>query len=161
MFSTCVSSLARASTRGSRTATIQIAKRTMVAPKVRYCIFSSTSQSSTLCLFGTQVIAIYFEPSSRWLQVWLTCIFCIWFGFVAVSLTPPRSSFLYISSYLQQLGEAQRSAEYAWNKSCYSGIDYTIGDDSPVLDAVEKFAAYNVGCLVTTDTTGMFILLFE
>jgi len=53
-----------------------------------------------------------------------------------------------------KLGEAQRSAEYAWNKSCYSGIDYTIGDDSPVLDAVEKFAAYNVGCLVTTDTTG-------
>ena len=91
----------------------------------------------------------------------MTCIFCIWFGFVAVFTNPLRSSFLYIiTSYLQQLGEAQRSAEYAWNKSCYSGIDYTIGDDSPVLDAVEKFAAYNVGCLVTTDTTGMFILLF-
>ena len=88
----------------------------------------------------------------------MTCIFCIWFGFVAVFTNPAPLFFLvHYTSYLQQLGEAQRSAEYAWNKSCYSGIDYTIGDDSPVLDAVEKFAAYNVGCLVTTDTTGMFI----
>ncbi|KAL7534144.1 hypothetical protein ACHAXR_005695 [Thalassiosira sp. AJA248-18] len=52
-----------------------------------------------------------------------------------------------------KLGEAQK-ASYAWNKSCYSGIDYTIGDESTVFEAVEKFAAYNVGCLVTTGADG-------
>ncbi|KAL7551601.1 hypothetical protein ACHAWF_014794, partial [Thalassiosira exigua] len=41
------------------------------------------------------------------------------------------------------------TATDAWNKSCYSGIDYTINEDLPVYDAVQKFAAYNVGCLVT------------
>lgn len=51
------------------------------------------------------------------------------------------------------LGEAQ-SASHAWKKSCYSGIDYSIKDESPALEAVEKFAAYNVGCLVTKDADG-------
>lgn len=60
------------------------------------------------------------------------------------------------------LGEARdTTADCAWKKSCYSGIDYTIGDDSPVLDAVEKFAAYNVGCLVTTDASGKLFLHFD
>eukprot|EP00571_Detonula_confervacea_P016329 CAMPEP_0172299176 /NCGR_PEP_ID=MMETSP1058-20130122/1541_1 /TAXON_ID=83371 /ORGANISM="Detonula confervacea, Strain CCMP 353" /LENGTH=162 /DNA_ID=CAMNT_0013008527 /DNA_START=161 /DNA_END=649 /DNA_ORIENTATION=- len=52
-----------------------------------------------------------------------------------------------------KLGEA-RDASHAWKKSCYSGIDYTIGDESTVIEAVEKFAAYNVGCLVTKDEDG-------
>jgi len=52
-----------------------------------------------------------------------------------------------------KLGEAQ-SASHAWKKSCYSGIDYAIGDESTVFEAVEKFAAYNVGCLVTKDAEG-------
>ncbi|KAL7475400.1 hypothetical protein ACHAW6_001316 [Cyclotella cf. meneghiniana] len=51
-----------------------------------------------------------------------------------------------------KLGE--RDATYAWNKSCYSGIDYTIGDECTVFEAVEKFAAFNVGCLVTKDANG-------
>mmetsp|Transcript_24908 Transcript_24908/g.42661 ORF Transcript_24908/g.42661 Transcript_24908/m.42661 type:complete len:195 (-) Transcript_24908:321-905(-) len=51
-----------------------------------------------------------------------------------------------------KLGE--RDASYAWNKSCYSGMDYSIGEDSTVYEAVEKFAAYNVGCLVTKDADG-------
>jgi tartrate dehydratase beta subunit/fumarate hydratase class I family protein len=46
------------------------------------------------------------------------------------------------------------TATDAWNKSCYSGIDYTINEDLPVYDAVQKFAAYNVGCLVTVDADG-------
>jgi CBS-domain-containing membrane protein len=46
------------------------------------------------------------------------------------------------------------TATDAWSKSCYSGIDYTINEDLPVYDAVTKFAAYNVGCLVTVDSTG-------
>lgn len=47
-----------------------------------------------------------------------------------------------------------RTAEHAWNKSCYSGIDYTISDDATVFDLVEKLAAYDVGCLVTKDAEG-------
>lgn len=46
------------------------------------------------------------------------------------------------------------TATDAWSKSCYSGIDYTINEDLPVYDAVTKFAAYNVGCLVTVDGAG-------
>lgn len=46
------------------------------------------------------------------------------------------------------------TATDAWNKSCYSGIDYTISEDLPVYDAVQKFAAYNIGCLVTVDGDG-------
>jgi len=46
------------------------------------------------------------------------------------------------------------TATDAWSKSCYSGIDYTINEDLPVYDAVTKFAAYNVGCLVTVDSAG-------
>ena len=47
-----------------------------------------------------------------------------------------------------------RTAEHAWNKSCYSGMDYTISDDATVFDMVEKLAAYDVGCLVTKDEEG-------
>ena len=47
-----------------------------------------------------------------------------------------------------------RTAEHAWNKSCYSGIDYTISEDATVFDVVEKLAAYDVGCLVTKDKEG-------
>ena len=37
------------------------------------------------------------------------------------------------------------TATDAWTKSCYSEIDYTINDDAAVYDAVQKFAAYNIG----------------
>ena len=37
------------------------------------------------------------------------------------------------------------TATDAWTKSCYSEIDYTISDDASVYDAVQKFAAYNIG----------------
>eukprot|EP00980_Cylindrotheca_fusiformis_P018596 scaffold6162_cov154-Cylindrotheca_fusiformis.AAC.6 len=46
------------------------------------------------------------------------------------------------------------TAEDARKISCYSEIDYAINEDAPVLDAVQKFAAYNIGCLVTTDANG-------
>lgn len=38
--------------------------------------------------------------------------------------------------------------------SGYSEIDFVIKEDATVLDAVQKFAAYNIGCLVTTDSAG-------
>ena len=46
------------------------------------------------------------------------------------------------------------TATDAWNKSCYSEMDYTINEDLPVYEAVQKFAAYNIGCLVTVDVAG-------
>ncbi|KAL7434448.1 hypothetical protein ACHAXM_004079 [Skeletonema potamos] len=46
------------------------------------------------------------------------------------------------------------TATDAWSKSCYSDMDYTINENLPVYEAVQKFAAYNVGCLVTTDDEG-------
>ena len=38
--------------------------------------------------------------------------------------------------------------------SGYSEIDFTIQEDAKVYDAVQKFAAYNIGCLVVTDKAG-------
>ena len=43
--------------------------------------------------------------------------------------------------------------------SGYSAIDFTIPEDAPTYDAVQKFAAFNIGCLVTTDKAGG--LLFQ
>lgn len=47
----------------------------------------------------------------------------------------------------------------AWNKSCYHEMDYTINENSTVFDAVEKFAAFDVGALVTVDDEGKLFVL--
>ena len=57
-----------------------------------------------------------------------------------------------------KLGDVAKDAHYAWKKSCYSGMDYTIDDNATVYEAVEKFAAYGVGCLVTKDAEGEFLV---
>ena len=49
------------------------------------------------------------------------------------------------------------SASTAWEKSCYNKIDYTISDDLSVYDAVQRFSAYNVGALVTTNGDGQYL----
>lgn len=80
---------------------------------------------------------------------------------------------------MAKLSDAQ-TAGCAWKKSCYNGIDYTIGDECTVFEgermvcmrvghliyahltlsflifceAIQKLAAYDVGCLVTTDANG-------
>ena len=54
------------------------------------------------------------------------------------------------------VGETAVTAEDAAKLSGYSEIDYIISEDATVLDAVQKFAAYNIGCLVTTDTDGVY-----
>mmetsp|Transcript_18406 Transcript_18406/g.25949 ORF Transcript_18406/g.25949 Transcript_18406/m.25949 type:complete len:216 (-) Transcript_18406:7-654(-) len=46
------------------------------------------------------------------------------------------------------------SAHEAWEKSCYVAIDFTIPDDHLVFEAVQRFAAYNIGCLITTGENG-------
>jgi predicted transcriptional regulator len=47
---------------------------------------------------------------------------------------------------------AARTAQHAWEKSCYYNIDFMIAHDAKVYDAIQRMSAYNVGCLcVTTD----------
>mmetsp|Transcript_55 Transcript_55/g.70 ORF Transcript_55/g.70 Transcript_55/m.70 type:complete len:196 (+) Transcript_55:356-943(+) len=50
--------------------------------------------------------------------------------------------------------EESPSAKSAWEKSCYFEMDFTIPEESTVYEAVQKFAAYDVGCLVTTNPHG-------
>lgn len=49
------------------------------------------------------------------------------------------------------------TADDARKISCYSGFDYSIDENSLVIDAVQKFAAFKVGALVTVDGKGKFI----
>jgi predicted transcriptional regulator len=46
------------------------------------------------------------------------------------------------------------TADDALRFSGYSAIDFTIPEDAPVYNAVQKFAAFNIGCLVTVDAAG-------
>ena len=48
------------------------------------------------------------------------------------------------------------TAEDARAVSGYSSIDYTINEDATVYDAVQKFAAFNIGCLVVTNESGVY-----
>ena len=50
------------------------------------------------------------------------------------------------------------TAEDAKAVSGYSSIDYTINEDATVYDAVQKFAAFNIGCLVVTNKSGESML---
>lgn len=50
--------------------------------------------------------------------------------------------------------EENLSAKDAWQKSCYVQIDYTISEDATVYDCIQRFAAYDIGCLVTVDSEG-------
>jgi predicted transcriptional regulator len=54
------------------------------------------------------------------------------------------------------VAEAVRTADDALKYSGYSSIDFTISEDLKVFDAVQRFAAFNIGCLVTTDKSGRF-----
>ena len=55
--------------------------------------------------------------------------------------------------YMTTLGESN-NAKRAWEKSCYFQMDFTINENASVYEAVQKFAAYDIGCLVTTDDKG-------
>ena len=48
------------------------------------------------------------------------------------------------------------SATDAMKASCYLEIDFTISEDEPAIMAIQKLAAYDIGCLVTTDQEGTF-----
>lgn len=55
--------------------------------------------------------------------------------------------------------EKKGSIVDAWNKSCYHEMDFTINENSTVFDAVEKFAAFDVGALVTVDDEGKLFVM--
>ena len=57
--------------------------------------------------------------------------------------------------------EESKTAKSAWQKSCYFEMDFTIPEDASVYEAVQKFAAYDVGCLVTTDSSGTFHMALD
>ena len=48
------------------------------------------------------------------------------------------------------------TAAEAAKLSGYSNIDFRIQEDAMVIDAVQQFAANNIGCLVTINTSGMY-----
>lgn len=50
------------------------------------------------------------------------------------------------------------TAEDARSVSGYSSIDYTISENATVYEAVQRFAAFNIGCLVVTNDAGEFHL---
>ena len=57
------------------------------------------------------------------------------------------------SRWMTTVGEAMTAGDAA-SLSGYQDIDYIISEDAAVIDAVQKFAGYNIGCLATTDDKG-------
>jgi predicted transcriptional regulator len=45
----------------------------------------------------------------------------------------------------------------AWKNSCYHKIDFKINQNSKVYEAVQKFSAYNIGCLAVTNDANKVI----
>lgn len=69
------------------------------------------------------------------------------------SPSPPPPSLLPTRRTFANL-EDSKSAVDAYSKSCYFEMDFTISDGASVYEAIQKFAAFNIGALVTTDADG-------
>ena len=48
-------------------------------------------------------------------------------------------------------------AAYAYEKSCYNDMDFTINGEDSMYNAVQKFSAFKVGSLVVVDGEGAFL----
>jgi len=68
---------------------------------------------------------------------------------VACTAAPVIQSRLFGSSV-----ETAVTATDAFKKSCYLEINFAIDEESTVYEAVQQFAAYDIGALVTTDKSG-------
>jgi hypothetical protein len=68
------------------------------------------------------------------------------------SLLTPTPNDRFVAA--RPLGTVAGTISDALKYSGYSSIDFTIPEDAPTYDAVQKFAAFNIGCLVTTDKAG-------
>jgi predicted transcriptional regulator len=53
-------------------------------------------------------------------------------------------------------GEALTAGDAA-KLSGYSNIEFRINEGAMVIDAVQQFAAHNIGCLVTVNDAGKFL----
>ncbi|CAM9653927.1 unnamed protein product, partial [Sphacelaria rigidula] len=53
--------------------------------------------------------------------------------------------------------EKRSSAKDALEQSCYFKIDFGIAEDAMVYEAVQRFAAYNIGALAVTNAEGKII----
>lgn len=62
------------------------------------------------------------------------------------SLSDPK----YLAKSLGASSQGAATARHAMQKSCYFNIDFKIDGQATVYDAVQRFAAYNVGALVVT-----------
>jgi len=49
------------------------------------------------------------------------------------------------------------SAMEVFKKSCYHKIDFKINEESPVQEAVNRFTAFNIGCLAVTDSSNKVV----
>jgi len=49
------------------------------------------------------------------------------------------------------------SAMDVFTKSCYHKIDFKINEDSPVQEAINRFTAFNIGCLAVTDNNNKVV----
>lgn len=49
-------------------------------------------------------------------------------------------------------------AAYAFEKSCYNDMDFTINEEDSMYNAVQKFSAFKVGSLVVVDGEGAYQL---
>jgi CBS domain-containing protein len=49
------------------------------------------------------------------------------------------------------------SAIEVFKKSCYHKIDFKINEDSTVQEAVNRFTAFNIGCLAVTDNNNKVV----
>jgi predicted transcriptional regulator len=45
------------------------------------------------------------------------------------------------------------SAMNVFEKSCYHKIDFKINEDAPVKEAIQRFNAFNIGCLAVTNNS--------
>lgn len=53
--------------------------------------------------------------------------------------------------------ENRSSAQDALKKSCYFKIDFGINEEATVYEAVQRFAAYNIGALAVTNAENKVI----
>ena len=49
------------------------------------------------------------------------------------------------------------SAMDVFTNSCYHKIDFKINEDSPVQEAINRFTAFNIGCLAVTDNNNKVV----
>jgi hypothetical protein len=74
--------------------------------------------------------------------------------FGGMATTKTAAAAIVQSSPQRFLATSSKSVADALVYSGYSEIDFTIPEGATVYEAVQKLAAFNIGCLVTVDAAG-------